>query len=153
MILWIILYLSLNKSHNRAMCSSVDETGSCCLLIMLGDGCKVLGDECFVSVLIWCYHRRYFRHHFRRRRRRTYRPVARQKRTDVFKRMVELLSFKEEVSGTFPFPCAVNSLAVFLPFAQLSPPAHPAVPAATCIYAVGLSPIELNVLFILVLRR
>ena len=34
-----------------------------------------------------------------------------------------------------------------------SPLSHPGLPATTCIYVVGLLPVELNVLFILVLRR
>ena len=43
-------YLSLNKFPNRAVYFTiVDETCSCHLLIMLGDGprCKVLGDNSF----------------------------------------------------------------------------------------------------------
>ena len=46
--LGIISYLSLNKSPNCAMCTSlriVNETGNCHLLIILG--CKVLSDKCF----------------------------------------------------------------------------------------------------------
>ena len=66
-----------------------------------------------------------------------------------------LLSIKKEVSGTFPFTCSVTVLPVsycrrltLCTALSASPPGHPGLPAATCIYVVGLSPIELNVLII-----
>ena len=41
-----------------------------------------------------------------------------------------------------------------LPMEFQPPPGHPGLPAATCIYVVGLLPIELNVLLLFfVLRR
>ena len=122
----------------------VYETGRCCLLIMLGDGpIKVqgVGWQFFLSVLIWCYYTKYFRHHFliiirrrrRRKRRRKEKPtccwhirntnVMQTGSSRIFKCMVPvdysyqsigiLLSIKTEVSGTFPFTCPVTALPVF----------------------------------------
>ena len=113
---------------------------------MLGDGpIKVqgVGWQMFLSVLIWCYYMKYFRHHFliiirrrrrRRKRRRKEKPtccwhirntnVMQTCSSRIFKCMVPvdysfqsigiLLSIKTEVSGTFPFTCPVNSFASFL---------------------------------------
>ena len=67
-VVWIILYLSLNKSPNRAACTrslfQEKDTGSCRLLIMLGDGlrCKVVGDDIFSAY--WLLLQDIFRHHF-----------------------------------------------------------------------------------------
>ena len=116
MVVSITVSLFWNKSPNRAMCTTiVDETGSCRLLIMLGDG----GARCWVtnvpSVLIRCYHRRYFRHHFL---------IIITYGSDRL-----LVSMKKEVSGTFPFTCLVTALPVFYRRGpnvrvQLSPPLH-----------------------------
>jgi len=69
-----------------------------------------------------------------------------------------LLSIKKEVSGNFSFTCPVTALPVsyrrrltLCTALSTSPPGHPGLPATTCIYVVGLLPVELNVLFILVL--
>ena len=69
-----------------------------------------------------------------------------------------LLSIKKEVSGTFSFTCPVTALPVsycrcltLCTALFTSPPGHPGLPATTCIYVVGLLPVELN--FILVLQR
>ena len=65
-----------------------------------------------------------------------------------------LLSIKKEVSGTFPFTCPVTVLRVsyrrrlnLCIALSSSPPGHPGLPAATCIYIVGLLPVKLNVPF------
>ena len=70
MVVWLIWSLSWNKSPKRTVCASLfhmDETGSCRLLIMLGDGrfCKVqgVGWRIVLSVLIRWYHKTIFRHH------------------------------------------------------------------------------------------
>ena len=69
-----------------------------------------------------------------------------------------LLSITKEVSGTFSFTCPVTALPVsycrcltLCTALFTSPPGHPGLPATTCIYVVGLLPVELN--FILVLQR
>ena len=71
-----------------------------------------------------------------------------------------LLSIKKEVSGTFSFTWPVTALPVsyrrrltLCTTLSTSPPGHPGLPATTCVYVVGLLPVELNILFILVLRR
>ena len=69
MSVWIIIYFSLNKSPNRAMCTSlfqVDEMGSCRLLIMLEEGprCKVLDAEFFSAVWSDWYIREIFQRSF-----------------------------------------------------------------------------------------
>ena len=70
MVVWLIWSLSWNKSPKRTVCASLfhmDETGSCRLLIMLGDGrfCKVqgVGWRIVLSVLIRWYHKTILRHH------------------------------------------------------------------------------------------
>ena len=82
----------------------------------------------------------------------------------IFKRMVPVdysyQSKTKEVSGIFYFICPVTALPVSyrIPLTlctalSTSPPGHPGLPARTCICLVGHLPVELNVLFILVLRR
>ena len=81
----------------------------------------------------------------------------------IFKRMVPVdysYQSKKEVSGTFSFTCLVTALPGFnrgrltlCTALSISPPGHPGLPATTCNYVVGLLPVELNVIFILVLRR
>ena len=64
-----------------------------------------------------------------------------------------LLSIKKEVSGTFSFTCPVTALPVsyrsrltLCTALSTSPPGHPGLPATTCIYVVGLLPVELLLL-------
>ena len=81
----------------------------------------------------------------------------------IFKRMVPVdysYQSKKQVSGTFSFACPVTALPVsyrrrltLCTALSTSPPGHPCLPAATCMYVVGLLPTELNVLFVFVLRR
>ena len=55
----IILHRSLNKSPNRAMCTSlshVDETGSCRLLIVLCDGLEESAFNCDLLTCVWPQH-------------------------------------------------------------------------------------------------
>ena len=104
------------------------------------------------------------------KKRKIYRSVARQKHTlrkqvvlsRIFKHGAGrlLLSTKKEVSGTFSFTCPVTALPVsyrrrltLCTALSTSPPGRPGSPATTCICVVGHLPVELNVLFILVLQR
>ena len=63
-----------------------------------------------------------------------------------------------EVSGTFSFTCPVTALPVsyrrrltLCTALSTSPPGHPGLPVMTCIYVVGLLPVELNFLLLLLL--
>ena len=123
-----------------------------------------VGWQFFLSVLIRCYYRKYFSHrnNNNEKKRKTYRPVAGQKHTltQTGSNLVEylnvwfgglLLSIKKEVSGTFSFTWPVTALPVsylrrltLCTTLSTSPPGHPGLPAMTCIYVVGLLPVELN---------
>ena len=71
----------------------------------------------------------------------------------IFKRIVPVdYSYQiKEVSGTFSFTCPVTALPVsylrrltLCTTLSTSPPGHPGLPATTCIYVVGLLPVELK---------
>ena len=63
------------------------------------------------------------------------------------KRNVRNLFFYLSSNSFASFPSQTSNLV------HSSLAGHPGLPATTCIYLVGLLPVELNVLFILVLRR
>ena len=76
----------------------------------------------------------------------------------IFKRMVPVdysYQSKKKYPGTFSFTCPVTALPVsyrrrltLCTALSTSPPGHPGLPATTCIYVVGLLPVELNFLFL-----
>ena len=152
---------------------TVDEAGSCCLLITLSDGlrCKVLGDEFFSqlmdSMLLQEIFQRPFSSNNDNKKKRKEKPTGqwRARNTHVtqivsyriFKRMVPIdYSYqpKKEYQEPSLFTCPVTALSVFnrrrltlCTALSTSPPGHPGSPAATCIYIFGLLPIELSILF------
>ena len=75
----MIILRQLNWWLCKWLSFAVDETGSCCLLIMLGNGlrCKVFGDEFFsaYSSNDTTVKTKYFRHHFLIIRRRKEKPT------------------------------------------------------------------------------